>query len=94
MSERLGCPVSYGLAWSYLVKLRHSLQVPQSQHALADPEEQEQVKKTCVRSSEPWPWPFRTPRWNCKAMDEHHIGHKPVQRQVWAPLGQRPVPIV
>ena len=25
MSERLGRPVSYGLGWSYLVKLKHSL---------------------------------------------------------------------
>ena len=46
MSQRLGRPVSYGLAWSYLVKLRHSLQLPQSQHALADPAEQKQFKKT------------------------------------------------
>jgi transposase len=28
------------------------------------------------------------------AMDEHRIGLKPVQRRVWAPIGQRPVAIV
>jgi transposase len=50
MSERLGRPVSYGLAWSYLVKLRNSLQLPRSHHALADSEEQEQFKKTSARS--------------------------------------------
>jgi transposase len=50
MSQHLGRPVSYGLAWSYLVKLRHSLQLPRSQHALADPEEQQQFKKTFARS--------------------------------------------
>ena len=50
MSERLGRPISYGLAWSYLVKLRQSLQVPRSQHALADPEEQAAFKKTSARS--------------------------------------------
>jgi hypothetical protein len=50
MSERLGRPVSYGLAWSCLVKLRQSLQLPRSQHALADPKEQEQFKKTFARS--------------------------------------------
>jgi transposase len=50
MSERLGRPVSYGLAWSYLVKLRHSLQLPRSRHALADPEEQAEFKKTFARS--------------------------------------------
>src|SRR4029077_18823079 len=33
MSEHLGRPVSYGLAWSYLVKLRQSLQQPRSHHA-------------------------------------------------------------
>ena len=27
-------------------------------------------------------------------MDEHRIGLKPVQRRVWAPIGQRPVAIV
>jgi transposase len=50
MSERLGRPVSYSLAWSYLVRLRQSLQLPRSQHALADPEEQAEFKKTSVRS--------------------------------------------
>ncbi len=28
------------------------------------------------------------------ATDEHRIGLKPVQRRVWAPIGQRPVAIV
>jgi transposase len=50
MSERLGRPVSYGLAWNYLVKLRQSLQLPRSRHALADPEEQQQFKKTFAHS--------------------------------------------
>jgi hypothetical protein len=50
MSERLGRPVSYGLAWSYLVKLRNSLQLPRSQHVLADPEEQAAFKKMSARS--------------------------------------------
>jgi transposase len=50
MSEQLGRPVSYSLAWSYLVKLRDSLQLPRSQHALADPEEQAEFKKTFARS--------------------------------------------
>jgi transposase len=53
MSERLGRPVSYGLAWSYLVKLRHSLQLPRSQHALADLQEQEQFKKSYVLADSP-----------------------------------------
>jgi transposase len=52
MSERLGRPVSYGLARSYLVKLRNSLQLPRSEHALANPEEQIDFKKTSARSSE------------------------------------------
>ena len=46
MSERLGRPVSYGLGWSYLVKLKHSPQLPRPQHGFADPEEQETFKKT------------------------------------------------
>ena len=41
-----GRPVSYSLAWSYLVKLRQSLQLPRSHHALADP--QEQFKKNVL----------------------------------------------
>ena len=45
MSQHLGRPVSYGLGWSYLVKLKHSQQRPRPQHALADPEEQETFKK-------------------------------------------------
>jgi transposase len=46
MSERLGRPVSYQLGWSYLVRLKHSLQVPRSRHALADAEQQAVFKKT------------------------------------------------
>jgi transposase len=45
MSERLGRLVSYRLAWSYLVKLRNSLQLPRSQYALADQQEQAEFKK-------------------------------------------------
>ena len=45
MSERLGRPISYRMGWSYLVRLKHSPQVPRPQHALADPEEQETFKK-------------------------------------------------
>jgi transposase len=46
MSERLGRPVSYRLGWSYLVRLKHSPQVPRPQHALADPAEQAAFKKS------------------------------------------------
>ena len=46
MSERLGRPISYRLGWSYLVRLKHSPQVPRPQHALGDPEEQETFKKS------------------------------------------------
>ena len=45
MSDRIGRPISYRLGWSYLVRLKHSPQVPRPQHALADPEEQERFKK-------------------------------------------------
>jgi transposase len=50
MSQRLGHPISYGLGWSYLVKLKHSQQRPRPQHALADPEEQQAFKKSSDRS--------------------------------------------
>lgn len=50
MSQQLGRPVSYGLGWSYLVKLKHSQQRPRPQHALADLEEQETFKKNSDRS--------------------------------------------
>jgi transposase len=46
MAEQLGRPVSYRLGWSYLVRLKHSPQVPRPQHALADPAEQETFKKS------------------------------------------------
>ena len=50
MAAKLGHPVSYHLGWSYLVRLRHSLQVPRPRHALADAEQQEAFKKTSGRS--------------------------------------------
>ncbi len=50
MAKRLGRPVSYRLGWSYLVRLKQSLQVPRPHHALADPEQQETFKKNSDRS--------------------------------------------
>ena len=46
MTERVGHPVSYHLGWSYLMRLKHSPQVPRPRHALANAEEQEAFKKT------------------------------------------------
>jgi transposase len=46
MAQRLGRPISYRLGWSYLVRLKHSLQVPRPRHALADAAQQETFKKT------------------------------------------------
>jgi hypothetical protein len=50
MSQRLARAVSYGLGWSYLVKLKHSQQRPRPRHALADLEEQESFKESSDRS--------------------------------------------
>jgi Winged helix-turn helix len=46
MSKRLGRPISYRLGWSYLVRLKQSLQAPRPRHALADVEEQDACKKS------------------------------------------------
>ncbi len=48
MAQRLGRPVSYHLGWSYLVRLKYSLQVPRPRHALADAAQQDTFKKTSV----------------------------------------------
>jgi len=48
MAQRLGRPISYRLGWSYLVRLKHSPQVPRARHALADAAQQETFKKTSV----------------------------------------------
>ena len=48
MAQRLGRPSSYRLGWSYLVRLKHSPQVPRARHALADAAQQETFKKTSV----------------------------------------------
>ncbi len=48
MAQRLGRPVSYHLGWSYLVRLKHTQQVPRPRHALADTEQQGAFKKTLV----------------------------------------------
>src|SRR5258708_26047310 len=50
MAERLGRPVSYHLGWSYLVRLKHTPQVPRPRHALANAEQQDAFKKTFARS--------------------------------------------
>ncbi|HKW22357.1 MAG TPA: winged helix-turn-helix domain-containing protein [Ktedonobacterales bacterium] len=46
MAERLGRPVAYQLGWSYLVRLKHSLQAPRPRHARADAEAQDTFKKS------------------------------------------------
>ena len=46
MTERLGRPVTYQLGWSYLVRLKHSLQRPRPRHTLADAAQQDAFKKT------------------------------------------------
>jgi transposase len=46
MAERLGRPVAYQLGWSYLVRLKHSLQAPRPRHARADAEQQDTFKKS------------------------------------------------
>ena len=48
MAQRLGRPISYRLGWSYLVRLKHSPQVPRPRHTLADAAQQETFKKTFV----------------------------------------------
>jgi hypothetical protein len=50
ISERLGRPVRVQRGWDYPQRLKLSQQVPRSQHALADPEEQTAFKKTYDRS--------------------------------------------
>lgn len=46
MSERLGRPVAYSVGWSYLVRLKQSLQAPRPRHLLADTQEQTAFKKS------------------------------------------------
>jgi transposase len=65
MSERLGRPVSYQLGWSYLVRLKHSPQVPRSRHALADAEQQAAFKKSEGRSCVRWRRRFPMPPSSC-----------------------------
>ena len=45
MAERLGRPVTYQLGWSYLVRLKHSLQTPRPRHTQADAAQQTACKK-------------------------------------------------
>src|SRR5262249_39695537 len=48
ISQRLGRAVRVQRGWDYLQRLKHSQQLPRSQHALANPEEQAAFKKTSV----------------------------------------------
>jgi len=45
ISERIGRPVAYSLGYAYLVRLKHSQQLPRPQHVQADVAAQEQFKK-------------------------------------------------
>lgn len=51
ISERVGRSVPYSLGYAYLVRLKHSQQLPRPRHVRADPAAQEQFKKSSVRSS-------------------------------------------
>jgi hypothetical protein len=59
---RLGRPISYRLGWSYLVRHKHSPQVPRPQHALAAAVEQETCKKAEAAAEGATASP--TPAWN------------------------------
>ena len=46
MAAKLGRPVATQRGWDYLQRLKHRLQVPRPQHALANPEAQATFKKS------------------------------------------------
>jgi hypothetical protein len=46
MAAKLSRPVITQRGWDYLQRLKHSQQVPQPQHALADPKQQGSFKKS------------------------------------------------
>jgi transposase len=46
MAERLGRPVQVQRGWDYLQRLKQSSQAPRPQHALADPDQQAEFKKS------------------------------------------------
>jgi Winged helix-turn helix len=50
MAEQLGRPVQVQRGWDYLQRLKQSQQVPRPRHALADPEQQVDCKKTSAHS--------------------------------------------
>ena len=45
IGARLGHPVTHHLGWRYLVRAKHSLQVPRPRHARANAEQQAACKK-------------------------------------------------
>jgi hypothetical protein len=50
MADKLGRPVHVQRGWDYLQRLKQSRQTSRSRHALADPEQQAEFKKTSARS--------------------------------------------
>src|SRR5258708_22748341 len=68
MAERLGRPISYHLGWSYLVRLKQSLQVPRPRHALADAAQQDTFKKH--------PSPAKASRHGVSAGPRGAVGHR------------------
>ena len=50
MQAQLGRPVDARRGWDYLQRLKQSRQAPRPQHALADPEQQAEFKKSSVPS--------------------------------------------
>ena len=83
MSERLGRPIAYRLGWSYLVRLKHTRQVPRpilnSKRLLKNRRPLLRQVATAFPHAQVELW----------ATDEHRIGLKSLLRRVWAPRGQR-----
>lgn len=50
MANQLGRPVQVQRGWDYLQRLKQSRQAPRPQHALSDPEQQAEFKKTSAPS--------------------------------------------
>ena len=91
IAHQLERPVCRQLGWIYLRRLGARLCVPRPRHVDADAQAQADFKQRLRPLLRAVATAFPLATVELWAVDEHRIGLKPILREVWTLLGQRPL---
>lgn len=91
LTQQLGRPISSQRAWEALQRTRFSLQQPRPQAMPPSPSPRRPSKRGLADAVKDVRTVHPDPIVTVWAEDEHRLELIPIQRQIWAPIGQRPL---